>query len=143
MPMVPPAPGRFSTITGCPRLAANLSVTLRPMTSVTLPGVKGTMTRSARLGKGASCANACGAGASSAATIKRPALATTSPFFGWLGFGPGVGARRVRKHQLYDLELRDVHRRVHVQEYDGITEEFLDSEVEHDAVAAVELYRVL
>jgi len=30
-------------ITGCPRLAASLSLTLRAMMSVTLPGVKGTM----------------------------------------------------------------------------------------------------
>ncbi len=77
--MVPPAPGRFSTITGWPRLAASLSVTLRPMTSVTLPGVKGTITRSVRLGKG-SCASACAA-SSAAPNVGHAPLwnAMTSP----------------------------------------------------------------
>src|SRR5438105_15163648 len=69
MPMVPPAPGRFSTTTACPRLAASLSVTLRPMTSVTLPGVKGTMTLIVRDGKG-SCAKTCEASADRKSVVK-------------------------------------------------------------------------
>src|SRR3989454_9090588 len=143
MPMVPPAPGRFSTTAGCPRLADNLSETLRAMTSVTLPGVNATMFRSARLGSGASCATACGASAiSAAATVSTPPLAM-SLLFGRLGFRPGVGAGRVGEHELDDLEFRDVHRRVHVQEHRRVAEQLLDSEVEHDAVAAVQLDRVL
>src|SRR5579864_455496 len=44
MPMVPPAPGRFSTITGWPSAGESLSLMVRAMMSVALPGVKGTMT---------------------------------------------------------------------------------------------------
>src|SRR5258706_7092438 len=143
MPMVPPAPGRFSTITGWPRLAASLSVTLRPMTSVTLPGVKGTITRIVRLGKG-SCASACVARASNAAaTIDGPLLMGASGLGFRSGLRSGISAGRMRKHQLHDLELRDVDGRVHVQEHRRVAEQLLDAEVEHDAVAAVQLDRVL
>src|SRR6185436_17114817 len=45
MPIVPPAPGRFSTITGWPSAACSLSATGRAMVSVAEPGVNGTMTR--------------------------------------------------------------------------------------------------
>jgi hypothetical protein len=41
--MVPPAPGLFSTITGCPQAAFMRSPTIRAITSVALPGVNGTM----------------------------------------------------------------------------------------------------
>jgi hypothetical protein len=43
MPIEPPAPGRLSTITGWPHAALSRSLTIRPMTSVALPGVNGTM----------------------------------------------------------------------------------------------------
>src|SRR5438094_1979176 len=42
-PMVPPAPGRFSITMGCPSWGESLSVTVRAMMSVPLPGVNGTM----------------------------------------------------------------------------------------------------
>src|SRR5207245_5714709 len=42
-PMVPPAPGRFSMTMGCPSWGESLSVTVRAMMSVPLPGVNGTM----------------------------------------------------------------------------------------------------
>src|SRR5256885_1412240 len=45
MPMVPPAPGRFSTSTCWPSAAESLSATGRAMVSVAEPGVKGTMMR--------------------------------------------------------------------------------------------------
>ena len=60
-----------------------------------------------------------------------------------LRLGPGVNARRVGKHALHDLELRNIHGRVHVQEHRGIPQVFFDAEVEHDAVAAVQFHRVL
>src|SRR5712691_5010444 len=41
-PMVPPAPGRFSMTMGCPSWGESLSVTVRAMMSVPLPGVNGT-----------------------------------------------------------------------------------------------------
>src|SRR5437870_5270213 len=56
MPMVPPAPGRFSTTSGWPSAAASLSATGRAMVSVADPGVKGTMMRIGLAGKG--CADA-------------------------------------------------------------------------------------
>jgi hypothetical protein len=41
--MVPPAPGRFSTMTGWPSAGESRSPTVRAMMSVALPAVKGTM----------------------------------------------------------------------------------------------------
>src|SRR3954470_9120305 len=43
MPIVPPAPGLFSTIAGWPQAAFSLSPTRRATTSVALPAVNGTM----------------------------------------------------------------------------------------------------
>ena len=64
MPIVPPAPGRLSTITGWPHAALSRSPTMRAITSVALPGVNGTMIRIgfARIGA-APCASAAGAAA--------------------------------------------------------------------------------
>src|SRR5690606_41873845 len=42
VPMVPPAPGRLLTMTGCPRYPASLSAMMRPMRSTVPPGAKGT-----------------------------------------------------------------------------------------------------
>src|SRR5262245_8288374 len=67
MPIVPPAPGRFSTITGWPSCAVSFSATVRAMMSVALPGVKGTVTRIGLAGQG--CAHAAALEASSAAGI--------------------------------------------------------------------------
>ena len=47
------------------------------------------------------------------------------------------------KHRLDDLETGNVGGGVHVQEDRGVAEELLDAEVEHHAVAAVELHGVL
>ena len=41
MPIVLPAPGRFSTTIGCPSCAETCSITKRAITSVALPGVRG------------------------------------------------------------------------------------------------------
>src|SRR4051812_32723488 len=54
MPIVPPAPGRFSTMTGWPHAALSRSPISRATTSVALPAVNGTMMRMARDGY-ASC----------------------------------------------------------------------------------------
>ena len=43
----------------------------------------------------------------------------------------------------HDLEARDVRSGVHVQEDRAVAEQLLDAEVEHGAVAAVQLHRVL
>src|SRR3954452_9685727 len=44
IPMVPPAPGRFSTTNGWPSCSERRCVTVRAMMSVALPAVNGTMT---------------------------------------------------------------------------------------------------
>src|SRR5882757_888386 len=77
MPMVLPAPGRFSTMIGCPSWADTWSITTRPMTSVALPGVSGTIRRIGLDGQAcADCAQAGAdasrerAGAASAAAVR-------------------------------------------------------------------------
>src|SRR5438270_1012218 len=49
--MVPPAPGLFSITMGWPRPLLMLSATVRPMMSVTLPAVKGTIIRIGLVGQ--------------------------------------------------------------------------------------------
>jgi hypothetical protein len=50
-PIVPPAPVRFSTITGWPHISASFCITGRaPMASMPLPGEKGTITRTGLMG---------------------------------------------------------------------------------------------
>ena len=44
MPMVPPAPGRFSTMKGWPSCSDSRCATVRAMMSVALPAVNGTTT---------------------------------------------------------------------------------------------------
>ena len=56
---------------------------------------------------------------------------------------PGIFAGGVREHRFDDLEARNVDGRVHVQEDRGVAENLLDAEIEHDAVAAVQLERML
>src|SRR5690606_30595518 len=51
MPMPPPAPARFSTTTGCPRLRLIASATGRPTVSATPPGGKGTIIVTGRDGQ--------------------------------------------------------------------------------------------
>src|SRR5260221_14405494 len=48
--MLPDAPARFSTTTGCPQRAASLSPTMRGSASAAPPAGKGTMTRIGRAG---------------------------------------------------------------------------------------------
>jgi hypothetical protein len=45
MPIMPPAPGRFSTITGWPRDSASLGPSLRAITSSVEPGANAAMIR--------------------------------------------------------------------------------------------------
>ena len=45
VPMVPPAPARFSTTTGVPQRAVRCWAQSRPMMSVVPPGAAGTMIR--------------------------------------------------------------------------------------------------
>src|SRR5215831_21101625 len=54
--MMPPAPGRFSTTTGCLKASLRCLATMRPAMSAPEPGVSGTMTRIGRVGY--SCASA-------------------------------------------------------------------------------------
>ena len=42
-PIVPPAPARFSTYTGCPHISESFCPTVRARISVALPAVNGTM----------------------------------------------------------------------------------------------------
>lgn len=67
MPMVPPAPGRFSTTTGWPSATLRRSAIGRAMVSVAEPGVKGTMMRIDFEGQDCACETPCGANASTAA----------------------------------------------------------------------------
>src|SRR5512134_3170159 len=64
MPMLPPAPARFSTSTGWPSAAESLSPSARAVTSVEPPGGYGTMSRTGLDGQ--PCA--CGASAQSETT---------------------------------------------------------------------------
>src|SRR5258707_1543338 len=66
--MVPPAPGRFSMTMGCPSWGESLSVTVRAMMSVPLPGVNGTMILIGFEGQACACAPTCRAQSASAAT---------------------------------------------------------------------------
>src|SRR6266850_6747095 len=65
--MVPPAPGRFSMTMGCPSWGESLSVTVRAMMSVPLPGVNGTMILIGFAGHACACAPTCRAQSASAA----------------------------------------------------------------------------
>ncbi len=58
-PMLPPAPGRFSTTTGCFHISLSFWPSARASTSDVPPGANGTMMRIGLLGK-APCANAAG-----------------------------------------------------------------------------------
>ena len=49
-PTPPPSPGTLSTATGTPHASLNFAAKMRPTTSVALPGVKPTTTRTALLG---------------------------------------------------------------------------------------------
>src|SRR5436190_8056591 len=55
-PIVPPAPGRFSTTTLCPSCLPTCSITTRAMMSLALPAPSGTITVILRVGQ--SCAEA-------------------------------------------------------------------------------------
>src|SRR4051812_36567139 len=76
MPMVPPAPGRFSTITGWPHAAVSRSPMSRATTSVALPAVNGTMMWIGRDGY-ASCA--CAADCQSAAAASSALMSFICP----------------------------------------------------------------
>src|SRR5712692_7030871 len=65
--MVPPAPGRFSMMMVCPSWGESLSVTVRAMMSVPLPGVNGTMILIVFEGQACACAATLRAHSASAA----------------------------------------------------------------------------
>src|SRR5262249_21360894 len=50
-PMVPPAPGRFSTTTGCPTCCESCSSSMRGIMSVELPAATGTTARNGFVGQ--------------------------------------------------------------------------------------------
>jgi hypothetical protein len=50
MPMMPPAPGRFSTTTGWPSASESFGATRRAGVSVAPPGENGTISRMVRFG---------------------------------------------------------------------------------------------
>src|SRR5258705_3506317 len=78
--MVPPAPGRFSMTMGCPSWGESLSVTVRAMMSVPLPGVNGTMILIDFAGH--ACAPTCRAQSASVA-IDLPSLQDTLASSTW------------------------------------------------------------
>ncbi|MOA25659.1 hypothetical protein D3C78_1463990 [compost metagenome] len=71
VPIAPPAPVLFSTMTACPYFAPSFSATIRAVESTTPPAENGTMIRMGRLGKAVSCAYA-GMATSVAAPRERP-----------------------------------------------------------------------
>ena len=84
---VPVPPGRFSTITGWPRIAPIGSAMMRASVSAVPPGASGTMMRSGRAGCQA-CARAGPAASAAARSVRRcmaryssrmPVARTTSP----------------------------------------------------------------
>ena len=60
MPMVPPAPVRFSTTTCCPMVNVMRSPIARAMKSIAPPGASGTMNRTGLFGQSDACAHARG-----------------------------------------------------------------------------------
>src|SRR6267142_5612434 len=54
-PIVEPAPGRFSTITGCLQASERRCATLRATASTPPPGGKGTIIRTGLIGYGCAC----------------------------------------------------------------------------------------
>src|SRR5262245_19688539 len=69
--MVLPAPGRFSTMIGCPICAETCSRTARAMMSVAAPGVSGTIARIGLLGQACAQAPATPKRTMAQASIKR------------------------------------------------------------------------
>src|SRR5260221_7191440 len=80
--MVPPAPGRFSMTMGCPSWGESLSVTVRAMMSVPLPGVNGTMILIDFAGHACACAPTCRAQSASVA-IDLPSFPDTLASSTW------------------------------------------------------------
>src|SRR3954468_5889106 len=82
--MVPPAPGLFSITSGWPRPLLMLSATVRPMMSVMLPAVKGTISRIGFVGQ-ADCAEAPAAIRVAASTVRIRFMSCLL----WNSFGTG------------------------------------------------------
>src|SRR5436305_8391905 len=57
VPIVPPAPGRFSTTTGCPQYSESFWPNVRARMSVALPAVNGTMIFTGFVGHACALAN--------------------------------------------------------------------------------------
>src|SRR5213593_4477593 len=55
----------------------------------------------------------------------------------------GIFAGRVGEHRLDDLELGDVGGAVHVREDRRVAQKLLDAEIQHHAVAAMQLHRMV
>src|SRR4051794_16164948 len=98
-PMVPPAPGRFSTTAACPSCLPTWSITTRARMSLALPAPSGTITLMVR--EGQSCAFA---GAKAYRTDKRAGISARSMD------APRVFRRIVREF-LSSINRRDVARR--------------------------------
>src|SRR5689334_18558714 len=73
--MRPPAPGRLSTTTCCPRNSGSLSATMRMTMSVAPPAEYGTIRRTGRLGYAWDCAASATIGNSSSAAANSAAHA--------------------------------------------------------------------
>lgn len=81
VPKTPLPPGRLSMTTGLPISCERLSARMRATTSVTLPGVKGTISRTDRSGPTALAGRAvsrAGTQATSLASLKRPTIGSGS-----------------------------------------------------------------
>src|SRR5215510_10098500 len=89
-PMMPDAPGMFSTYICCPSARETLSASRRAMMSVPRPGPVGTMSRIGRVGQVCACAPASAANASS----RLPKSARTKGFM-----TPSKRSLRSRVHE--------------------------------------------
>src|SRR5215831_14056238 len=78
MPMLPPAPARFSTTTGCPRSSPSGAATARDSVSTTAPGGNGLMRRTGL--DGYDCAKAPAAKQARSARTARVISRALQPF---------------------------------------------------------------
>src|SRR4051794_19551347 len=82
--MLPPAPGLFSTMNGCPKVGCMYWPRRRPNWSVVPPALKGTMMVTGFAGQAACCAT------DAAAVARTAKAASASVFMGFLRIGSGV-----------------------------------------------------
>ena len=75
MPMMPLAPGRLSTMTGCPQASVSFCAMARTVMSTPEPAVVGSTMRMGRFGNAAAWSAACAGGARHPSTSTRAAPA--------------------------------------------------------------------